>query len=731
MLFFAGWLWCMGAWGQARVEGYVCSEEGVPVADAGVWAESGGKGTVTDSLGRFALEMRVPGTLRVSHLNYREAAVEVVKGGFVRVMLEALEHRLEGVEVRARGKRGVGAVSTSRADLERMPALLGERDVVKALALAPGVVTTSAMDAGLYVRGGNSVDNAFSADGMEIANPGHLTGILSVFDSWILGSSQLYKSGFPARCNASLSAYVDMRPEAEGEDWRGEATLGVLSSALKYRGKAGKERVAYSVSGRASYLQALAALYNIGVEEENSLPPYAFYDLTGVVKAQLAEGLSLSVLGLYSNDRLRLERDADRKELVCWDSWSAAARLLYSKGGNVWEWKVWGRHAGMDTDLKKNVRMNAETGRNTWASEWAYRSYRQERWRWETGVRAEYARWRYVGLEQWDLEDSEYVLLTGYAQGTWSAGGGWMLQGGVNYQYYHGKAEAGVWSPRLKVQWERKGWKAWGSVDRTAQYHSVWTVLNLKSPVDIWCPIGEGMKPATCWQYSVGVDKEWENGWYAYGALFWKDMRHIKDFKSFGFSEDCSFEERLADGRGEAKGVEAEVAYEGEEWYFRANYTLSDVWNQFPEINGGKRFYPPYDVRHYALVAASREWGRWRVNAAWHYSSGMRTTFPVGVGVAEDIQLPEGGMVFVPIYRERYNFKMPAQHQLDVSGDYRWRRGKLHWKCTVGVHNLYNRQNAVLVYFEAEEYEKYYTRFVPYSRVLLPCVPYVSLTLNW
>ena len=34
MLFFAGWLWCMGAWGQARVEGYVCSEEGVPVADA-------------------------------------------------------------------------------------------------------------------------------------------------------------------------------------------------------------------------------------------------------------------------------------------------------------------------------------------------------------------------------------------------------------------------------------------------------------------------------------------------------------------------------------------------------------------------------------------------------------------------------------------------------------------------------------------------------------------------
>ena len=103
----------------------------------------------------------------------------------------------------------------------------------------------------------------------------------------------------------------------------------------------------------------------------------------------------------------------------------------------------------------------------------------------------------------------------------------------------------------------------------------------------------------------------------------------------------------------------------------------------------------------------------------------------MGVAVAEDIHHPDNSLVFVPIYKERYNFKMPAQHQLDISADYRWQRGKLHWTCTAGVYNLYNRQNPVLVYFEAEEYETYYTRFVPYSRVLLPCIPYISLTLNW
>lgn len=730
-LFLAGWLLCSGVLGQVWVTGRVLSEDGFPLEGANVQVLDENRGTVTDSMGQFDVEMNVPGRLRITHLNYCALEVLVKKGEFLLVALKPLEHRLDEVEVKAKEMKGVGMVSTSRRDLERMPALLGERDVVKYLALSPGVVTTSALDAGLYVRGGNSVDNMFLVDGTPIANPAHLTGILSVFDTWILSNSQLYKSGFPAEYNSGLSAYVNMHPEAEGEDFNGEATLGFLSSAFKYRGQTENRRLHYSVSARTSYLQGVAALYNLGVDDENSMPFYAFYDVTGVMRLQLKEKLSLSVFGLLSTDRLRLERDVDRKEAVRWGSGSAIAHLQYRAGESVWDWKLSVNHAGTGTDLKKNVHLDSETLRNDYLVEWDYRSYAMENWRWEAGMRLEYGDWRYGGLEQWGLADTWHLLLTGYVQGTWSMGKGWMCQGGMNYQYYQGKSDAHRVSPRLKVVWARQGWQVWGSVDRTMQYHSVWTVLNLKSPVDIWCPLGKGAKPATCWQYSVGADKEWENGWYVYGALFWKDMRHIKDFKSFGFSEDGLFEERQADGKGQSKGVEVEVSYERGAWNWRANYTLSDAWNRFEGINDGKRFYPPYDVRHHALFAASWQRKKWCLSASWRYASGMRTTFPVGVAVAENIHHPDNSLVFVPIYKERYNFKMPAQHQLDISADYRWQRGKLHWTCTVGVYNLYNRQNPVLVYFEAEEYETYYTRFVPYSRVLLPYIPYISLTLNW
>lgn len=47
------------------------------------------------------------------------------------------------------------------------------------------------------------------------------------------------------------------------------------------------------------------------------------------------------------------------------------------------------------------------------------------------------------------------------------------------------------------------------------------------------------------------------------------------------------------------------------------------------------------------------------------------------------------------------------------------------------MYNVYNQQNASFVEFKPEAQDKYYTRFVPYSKVLLPFIPYVNLKINW
>ena len=67
-----------------------------------------------------------------------------------------------------------------------IPAILGEQDILKYLATTPGIITTNALDPGIYVRGSNSCENGFLTHDMEIASPDHLTGILSTFDPFIL-----------------------------------------------------------------------------------------------------------------------------------------------------------------------------------------------------------------------------------------------------------------------------------------------------------------------------------------------------------------------------------------------------------------------------------------------------------------------------------------------------------------------------------------------------------------
>lgn len=190
--------------------------------------------------------------------------------------------------------------------------------------------------------------------------------------------------------------------------------------------------------------------------------------------------------------------------------------------------------------------------------------------------------------------------------------------------------------------------------------------------------------------------------------------------------------DRQIEGMGRAKGVELDVIFNREKIYLRANYTLSESDRQFEEINEGERFHPPYDMKHNFLFNGSYALtSRLMLNVLWTYTSGAYATFPVGVVVAQDINSSTATPVFVPVYRDRYNYKLPDNHRLDVSGDYLKDYRKYDLKISVGIYNVYNQQNPTFVYFEPETKDKYYTRFIPKSKVLLPFIPYVAVTWKW
>lgn len=80
--------------------------------------------------------------------------------------------------------------------------------------------------------------------------------------------------------------------------------------------------------------------------------------------------------------------------------------------------------------------------------------------------------------------------------------------------------------------------------------------------------------------------------------------------------------------------------------------------------------------------------------------SGVYTTFPVGVAVAHNISSSQTQPVLVPVYTDRYNYKLPNNHRLDLNLDYTIPYKYASLKLSIGAYNVYNQSNPSFVYLK-------------------------------
>jgi len=458
------------------------------------------------------------------------------------------------------------------------------------------------------------------------------------------------------------------------------------------------------------------------------MPSYAFSDITLNVNSDPSDKWNLNLFGLYTSDRLDI--DLLNKKIVhelSWSSFSSNVRARYtgrsgyltltggfystltsgSSGSHTYDGvkNRYGNKSGnihYDGTIRQNIRYHA-------GSSFSSQTY---------------------DLDEQGKSDAEiYTLYGGVQVGFLSD---FTLDAGLNFQHYNGRAHSNDLSPRMKLSYQWRGYNFRVDYAKTVQYTTLYPYFTLKSPVDLHYPLAPGYTPASSSHYSVGFDTEVFDNFHLYAALFYKKMWHAKDFLYSVKSLQEDLGDLFTEGHGRARGVEVDAVYDMRRLYFRATYTLSESVRNFREINDGKDFHPPFDQKHNLLLTTSFLFApQWRLNVSWTYFSGGYATFPVSVAVTQDIVSAGGGSRFVPVYRDRYNFKLPDNHRLDVSVDYEKRCKKIERTWSAGVYNLYNQQNPDFIYFEPEAKDTYYTQFVPYSKVLLPFIPYVSLTINW
>lgn len=173
--------------------------------------------TLTNISGNFTL-LSVPTdtvALEVSFVGYQTDAFRLNSKNIDSTLTLSLLPTMNALnEVDINGKKPgvlntdskrVSVLQLAPAALDKLPNI-GERDVMRAFQLMPGVSATNESSSGAYVRGGTPDQNLVTFDGFTVYQVDHLYGFFSAFNANAVRDVELYKGGFSAKYGGRLSA---------------------------------------------------------------------------------------------------------------------------------------------------------------------------------------------------------------------------------------------------------------------------------------------------------------------------------------------------------------------------------------------------------------------------------------------------------------------------------------------------------------------------------------------
>ncbi len=197
----------------------------------------------------------------------------------------------------------LGRIDLATESIKKLPALLGEVDVLKALQLLPGVSSADEGGAGCYVRGGGADQNLLLLDGAPVYNSGHLLGFFSIFNSDAIKNTTLIKGGMPAYYGGRLSSVVDIQMK-EGNDKHlaAEGGIGLIASRLTLQGPIQGEKSSFILSGRRTYVLDLAQPFI--AKSDFAGTNYYFYDINAKINHQFSDKDRIYLSGYFGRDIL-------------------------------------------------------------------------------------------------------------------------------------------------------------------------------------------------------------------------------------------------------------------------------------------------------------------------------------------------------------------------------------------------------------------------------------------
>jgi hypothetical protein len=626
--------------------------------------------------------------------------------------------------------------------LAKVPSIAGEPDVIKALQTTPGVKRGTEGSIGMYVRGGGKDENLILMDGAPVYNAGHLLGFFSVFNTHALKDVQLYKSSFAARYGGRLSSIMDIKTrDGSLQDFKANASLGLIASSLTVQGPLVKDKLSFMVSGRRTYADKVLKFI-----------PYYFFDINSKIMYKAGEENRFYLSTYQGNDVMELEKSGT-------DSVKGAYTLNSGMklGNNIisLRWNSRPAHEKYISDITAyysgfRYRVDGSMGSNTLSMRSAIRDIGLKGdWQWRnTGlhhIRAGFS-WahRYfnpnvvqsggAALAQFKsgtgkkIHNQEAAL---YIQDDMSLNEQWQLNAGmrVSGTLVQGKAYVNP-EPRLGLRYQLSGQSSLKvSYARMVQYMQLVSSSSLSLPTDLWYPVTATIRPGVSDQLSAGYYHVLPGAGITLSSeLYYKKMNNLVEYKEGALlilNDD--YEKELLKGKGQAYGIELFAGKTAGRFSGWISYSLAYARRSFDSLNGGAAYFARYDRRHdCSFVGLFEANKRWSFNVVVQYTTGSPFT-----GQQSQYVVPKpdfSGFDVLPVYTSRNALRLSSSFRIDLDITYHFRIGnKLKGDAHFGAYNLMNRTQPYKVEKVFDDSRKTY---VYQQKGLFGIVPSFALNFN-
>lgn len=734
---------------KRTISGYITNgETGEKLLGATIFDTVSKLGAVTNDYGFYSLTIpNEQAFIRVSFFSLKTRYFTVDKNtSELNVQLEKIQE-LSEITISAEGNNRqidntqTGTIEIQLDKLDKLPLVLGEKDVMRMIQLLPGVKAGGEASSGLYVRGGGPDQNLILLDGVPVYNASHLFGFFSIFNSDAISNVTLTKGGFPSRYGGRVSSVLDMRmKEGNMKKYNVEGSLGLISSRLLVEGPIKKDKTSFMVSGRRTYLDLLVKPF---IKNRPSQGGYFFHDFNAKIQHKINDKHHIYLSGYFGADKVQLNNNQeayyddagnrfknDNEFKLNWGNSIAAVRwnykispkLFLNTTGTFSNYNFFiGREATNEItntfgDLSTKKYTNGfSSGILDWTikSDFTFVPNPNHNIRFglvetyhtftpgvtsttvvdsttnlnvNTGSRKQYSHELGLYIEDDFILSTRLKMNIGYRHSFFVVG---------NKTYHNPE-------PRLNANY-RVGTKSSIKLglSQSAQYLHLLSNIGIGLPADLWVPATREIKPVIARQASLGFYHELNKSIFVSVEGYYKLMNNLiqyKDGVDFSVDNGTDWEETVTTGKGNAYGWEALIEKKKGNFSGWIGYTMSWSIRQFDELNNGEPFYHRYDRRHDLSIALSYDiTEKWDIGLIFVYGTGNAVTVGSQTYNASDYFGQSWNNEFIN-YSSLNGYRMPAYHRLDLGANRKKEKKYGLSILSLSIYNVYNRNNPFYIY---------------------------------